>query len=64
MTFKHRMVTQIVKIGLSLFQSPRLSVFFLKGFVGSDAVELSMETATIVVTAVQVLPNPVHMEIC
>lgn len=61
MTVKHRTVTQIVKVGFSLFQSPQLSIFFLKGFVGSD---LRMEIGTIVVTAVQVLPNPVHTEIC
>lgn len=64
MSFKHRMVTQIAKIGLSLSQSPWLSFFFLKAFVGSDTMELRMEIATIVVTAVQVLPNPVHKEIC
>lgn len=64
MSFKHRMVTQIAKIGLSLSQSPWLSIFFLKAFVGSDTMELRMEIATIVVTAVQVLPNPVHKEIC
>lgn len=63
MTFKRRTATQIAKIGLSLFQNPLLSIFFLRGSAGSD-VELRMEIATIVVTAVQVLPNPVHKETC